>query len=391
MWTCSPPATTTYYLAFIFGFPRQQQRRWMLFAASGSSTLRIPSSPSDSQGGSQTVAGEGRTHPSCPLLARQTLVCGPCISFSGCSLADSRQSDRIARRQRSSSRTPVLSYNRLEVERLRLINSNVSPAAIPIILAARRPTTVRIYDSTWKAFLRWCSKHHLDASSVSVVQIVDFLQEGFASGLSPNTLHRQVAALSSVLAFGPETSLSKEPLIRAFLRGATNLRPPVVHRFPTWDLNKVLTSLTKPPFEPLRDVNLKFLSFKVSFLVAITSTRHISELTSLSIRSDFCVFHKDRVVLRLEPAFIPKVNSTFHRAQELILPDFCPSPRHHLEKVWHTLDVHRALKIYISCTSSFRRSEALFISFQPSSMGSRVTATMVGHWLRATISTAYES
>lgn len=91
----------------------------------------------------------------------------------------------------------------------------------------------------------------------------------------------------------------------------------------------------------------------------------------------------------MDPAFIPKINSTFHRSQELVLPNFCP--QHHLEKIWHTLDVRRALKIYLSRTSSFRRSEALFISFQPSSMGSRVTATTVGCWLRATISTAYES
>lgn len=92
----------------------------------------------------------------------------------------------------------------------------------------------------------------------------------------------------------------------------------------------------------------------------------------------------------MDPAFIPKINSTFHRSQELILPNFCPAPRHHLEKIWHTLDVRWALKIYLSRTSSFRRTEALFISFQPSSMGARITATTVSRWLRATISTAYE-
>ncbi|XP_034289496.1 uncharacterized protein LOC117675183 [Pantherophis guttatus] len=306
-------------------------------------------------------------------------------------MANPRQSNRAISGRPRPSGTPGLSSDRLEVEQQRLITANVSPAAIPIILAARRPSTAHIYDSTWKSFLRWATKHHLDPSSISVVQLVDFLQEGFASGLSPNTLRRQVAALSSVLSFGPEVPLSKEPLIRAFLQGATNLRPPVIHRFPTWDLNKVLTSLTKPPFEPLQEVNFKFLSFKVSFLVAITSARRISELASLSVRSDLCIFHTDRVVLRLDPAFIPKVNSTFHRSQELILPNFCPHPRHRLEKVWHTLDVRRALKVYLSRTSSFRRTEALFISFQPSTMGARVSSSTVGRWLRATIATAYES
>lgn len=78
------------------------------------------------------------------------------------------------------------------------------------------------------------------------------------------------------------------------------------------DLNKVLSALTKAPFGPLRDMALRFLSFKVEFFVAITSARRISELAALSIRQDLCVFHLDRIVLRLDPIFVPKVNSVFH-------------------------------------------------------------------------------
>lgn len=194
------------------------------------------------------------------------------------------------------------------------------------------------------------------ATTVSIVQILDFLQDGFVSGLAPNILRWQVAALSSILTCGSSDTISQDPLIRNFLRDATNLRPPVIHRFPTWDFNKVLTALTKTPFEPLREVNLRFFSFKVSFLVAITSACQISELTSLSVRPDLCIFHTDRVVLWLNPTFILKVNSIFHRSQELVHPNFYPSPWHRLEKIWHTLDVRRALKIYIARTSSFRPS-----------------------------------
>lgn len=75
-----------------------------------------------------------------------------------------------------------------------------------------------------------------------------------------------------------------------------------------------------PPYEPLQDASLRHLSYKVSFLIAINSARRISELSVLLVRKDLCVFHRDRVVLQLDPAFIPKVNSTFHWAQELVLP-----------------------------------------------------------------------
>lgn len=131
------------------------------------------------------------------------------------------------------------------------------------------------------------------------------------------------------------------PLISRVIRKLLEERVELIFLAPHW-----------PPLEPLHEVNLRFLSFKVAFLVTITSARHISEMAALSIRHDLCIFHINRVVLLLDPTFVPKVSSMFHRSQELVLPNFCPSPPHRLERVWHTLDIRRALKIYISHMSS---------------------------------------
>lgn len=131
-------------------------------------------------------------------------------------------------------------------------------------------------------------------------------------------------------------TVSKHPVIHHFLHSASNLQPLTVHCFPMWDLHKVLTALMISPFKPLRLVCLHFLSFKVAFLVAMPSARHISELAALLTCQDFCLFHPDRVVLHLDPAFVPKANSLFHRAQELVLPNICPTPYHCLECSWHT-------------------------------------------------------
>lgn len=280
--------------------------------------------------------------------------------------------------------------DRLAFERQSLSRINYPPEVIDIMQASRRASTNRIYDATWRAFCSWCGESGLDPASVTIPDILRFLRVGLLKGLTPNTLRRQVAALSSVLSCGGLTSLACHPGVRQFLRGASNIRPPVVHRYPTWDLTKVLQALTREPFEPLRDSSLRFLSLKVAFLVAITSARRISELAALSARPDLCVFHSNRVVLRLDPSFLPKVNSWFHRAQELVLPDFCPNPAHALERQWRTLDVRRALRIYLKRTSPFRRTESLFVSFQPSSLGSKVTSTTLGRWIRACIAKSYE-
>lgn len=120
-----------------------------------------------------------------------------------------------------------------------------------------------------------------------------------------------------------------------------------MHRYPTWDLTLVLQALMSSPFEPLGSTSLRYLSLKMAFLLAVTSVHRVSEITALSIRQDLCIFYPDCVIFRLDPAFVPKINSRFHCAQEIVLPNFCPDPRHPLEKPWHTLDIRRALRRYI--------------------------------------------
>ncbi|XP_032075361.1 uncharacterized protein LOC116510084 [Thamnophis elegans] len=225
--------------------------------------------------------------------------------------------------------------------------------------------------------------------SASIPVILEFLQDGLDKGLAPNTLRRQVVALSTILAPEGHHSLSRHPTIHSFLRGATNLSPPMVHRYPTWDLNVVLQALVEPPFEPLSSASLKHLTFKTVFLIAITSARRISELAAMSVYEDLCLFHQDMVILWLDPSFMPKINSWFHQAQEVIFPDFCPHPRHLREECWHKLDIRRTLLRYIKCTASFRRSESLFVSFQPSSQGKKVSSSTIGGWLRGCITLAH--
>lgn len=70
---------------------------------------------------------------------------------------------------------------------------------------------------------------------------------------------------------------------------------------------------------------------------------------------DLGIFHQGRVVLRLDPSFILKVNTWFHGAQELVLPNFCLESRHALEHRWHILEVRWALCIYIKWTYAFRK------------------------------------
>lgn len=165
--------------------------------------------------------------------------------------------------------------------------------------------------------------------------------------------------------------MANHPHVQRFLSGVALLKPPPVHRFPRKDLNKVLVALMGKPFEPLATVPFKLLSYKILFLVSITSARRVSELGALSTHPRLCVFHRDKVVLLPDPSFLPKVNTIFHRVQELVLLSFCPKPTHPREKLCHSLDVRRAFWFYLERSKEFQKSEALFINFGGSRKGQK--------------------
>jgi len=74
-------------------------------------------------------------------------------------------------------------------------------------------------------------------------------------------------------------SIGRNELIR-FLRGANLLRSPSGLM---WDLYLVLEALKGHPFEPLNSAELKYLSLKTIFLIALSSVKRVGDLQALSI------------------------------------------------------------------------------------------------------------
>lgn len=100
---------------------------------------------------------------------------------------------------------------------------------------------------------------------------------------------------------------------------------------------------------------------------------------------------EDRLVLCTDPSFLSKVNSIFHWAEELVRPSFCPNPSDQREREWHNLDFRRSVSFYLSRTTSFRRCETLFRSFQTSCQGTKVTPSTIFRWIRDAIAEAYSA
>lgn len=219
-----------------------------------------------------------------------------------------------------------------------------------------------------------------------IPRILDFLQTGLAKGLKVATLRVQVAALGALF----NQSLHTLPWISKFLKAASRIQPVCKSTVPPWDLTLVLQCLTKPPFEPIGEIPIKLLTYKTILLVAITSARRIGELQALSSKSPYMSILDDRIVIRPDPAFLPKVVSEFHRSQSVVLPSFCQNPKNQKEEEYHTLDVHRCVLKYLEAMAAWRIDSNLFISFSGATKGKKVSSSTIARWLKQTISISYE-
>ena len=176
-------------------------------------------------------------------------------------------------------------------------------------------------------------------------------------------------------------------MISRYLRGARRLTVPSRGpQVPPWNLILVLEALRYPPFEPLGNVDLKCLSLKSAFLLAITSARRISELHALSIHRDCCTFSPEgsKVVLRPNPAFLLKVLSDFHLSQSMELQSLPVSAADQL-----AFCPVRALSEFIRRTKPLRKSGQLFVCFHTSCLGRPLSKCRLYHWVVDTIQQGY--
>ena len=93
----------------------------------------------------------------------------------------------------------------------------------------------------------------------------------------PSTINGYRTAIVDTLGpVGHHISQSSDPnrLLSSFHRD----RPKSSRNLPKWNLSVVLNELTKAPFEPMKDTDLKHLTLKTAFLLALASGTRRSEI-----------------------------------------------------------------------------------------------------------------
>ena len=146
------------------------------------------------------------------------------------------------------------------------------------IAAPQRSSTRTIYKSKWALFEKWCRENSVDFSTPSVKQVSDFFMYLYQDlNRRPSTIDGYRTAIVDTL--GPTgqhiaQSSDLHRLLSSFhrdrLKSSRNL-----HK---WNLSVVLNELTKAPFEPMKDTDLKHLTLKTAFLLALASGKRRSEI-----------------------------------------------------------------------------------------------------------------
>ena len=176
------------------------------------------------------------------------------------------------------------------------------------IEAPQRGSTRSVYEAKWTIFTKWCLTNQVDFRAPPVKSIADFLLYLFqVSMLQPGTIGGYRSSIADKLG-NSSINVSKDDNLTRLLDSFHRNRPKARTGIPSWNLSLVLHQLTKAPFEPLKEVSLKHLTFKTVFLLALGSGKrrtevHASQNKNIRHQTDW-----SKVFLYPHPAFFPRIS-----------------------------------------------------------------------------------
>jgi integrase len=171
-------------------------------------------------------------------------------------------------------------------------------------------------------------------------------------------------------------------------------RPRQLKKVPQWNLAYVLQSMTRPPFEPLREASNKVMTYKTLVLLLLASAKRIGEVHAIDVTRIQWKEDGSEVHLYPVPGFMPKASAAAeggHRFRPITIPaltNITGNDRHDPDRL---LCPVRALKLYLKRTETFRGGRRnLFIHPDPQ-VKTLILKNALSAWARKTIILAYQS
>ena len=256
-----------------------------------------------------------------------------------------------------------------------------------------RPTTNKLYETKWQIFTRWCHREKINPLKITKQQLANFfsyLHDDLHKGHSAILGYK--AVINSTIKLCKSRDICNNYHLESLLRSYKLEKPSTDKTIPKWNLNLVLNSLTKKPYEPMLSCSLKHLTWKTAFLVSFATAARVSELAALNRNKVSHDRSWSKVSLQTHDTFVAKNQDVSKEPNARIynipaLYDFAGPdlPDRHLCPI-------RCLRFYLHKTDYIRSPEkkALFISHSAKHKGD-ITANTIANWLKNVIKLAYEN
>ena len=356
--------------------------------------LCLPSYGSPSQGDPKDQAMPLPDHRDSPRLARDALVLGPSAALNRDptttpSVNDPTQTvPQLCIPQQSTTAEPP----RLVSRSGQLQEQGFSVEVAERIAAPQRSSTRTIYRSKSALFEKWCRENSVDFSTPSVKQISDFFMYLYQDlNRRPSTIDGYRTAIVDTL--GPTAQhIAHNADLHRLLSSFHRDRSKSSRNLPKWNLSVVLNELTKAPFEPMKDSDLKHLTLKTAFLLALASGKRRSEIHAWVANKVANLGQWEKVALFPSSDFIAK-NQLAREGSQSVSPVTIPALTTIVDRQFkedRTLCPVRALRFYLDRTKDLRGSRSLlFISFKKGHTSDIRPATL-SSWLKQTILLCYK-
>ena len=232
----------------------------------------------------------------------------------------------------------------------------------------------------------------MDFSTPSVKQISDFFMYLYQDlNRCPLTIDGYRTAIVDTL--GPTAHhIAHNADLYRLLSSFHRDRPKSSRNLPKWNVSVVLNELTKAPFEPMKDTDLKHLTLKTAFLLALASGKRRSEIHAWVANKVSILGQWEKVALFPSSDFIAK-NQLAREGSQSVSPVTIPALTTIVDRQFkedRTLCLVRALRYYLDRTKDLRGSQSLlFISFKKGHTSDIRPATL-SSWLKQTILLCYK-
>ena len=361
----SEPQTST--VCFSNPRPKCLGHRCSEHKLDGSHCLCLPSDSSPLQGDLKKMPMSD--HSNSPRLVRDALVLGPSAALNRDPIATPGVNNSFQTvpqlcvpQQSATSQSPPLVSRSGQLQ-----EQGFSVEVAERIAAPQRSSTRTIYKSKWALFEKWCRENLVDFSTPSVKQISDFFMYLYQDlNRRPSTIDGYRTAIVDTL--GPTAHhIAHNADLHRLLSSFHRDHPKSSRNLPKWNLSVVLNELTKAPFEPMKDTDLKHLTLKTAFLLALASVKRRSEIHAWVANKVSNLGQWEKVALFPSSDFIAK-NQLAREGSQSVSPVNIPALTTNVDrqcKEDRTLCPVRALRYYLDRTKDLRGSRPLlFISFK---------------------------